>query len=236
MKVFVSHSSKDKEFVLRLATDLRTREGIDAWLDQWEINPGDIIPERIEEGLSEADVLILVLSPDSVNSPWVKYERQAWLTMQIEDEKRARQEARPLTRRLIPVLYRDCQKPGFLQPIRHVKITDQDYEHGFKRLVRALRGMPRKPPLKEEIRPPVLPVPGVPRRQYTLTLLKYLLPSQFSEVAFVYNMPAAYLPTNVSQVQRAITLIKYAVQREGEAVPELLNAIYAVAPHLRRGG
>jgi len=78
-KVFISYSSKDKEFVKQLATDLRMREGIDAWLDQWEINPGDKIPEMIEAGLSKADFFILVLSPDSVNSQWIEYERQTWL-------------------------------------------------------------------------------------------------------------------------------------------------------------
>ncbi|MFW5667325.1 MAG: toll/interleukin-1 receptor domain-containing protein, partial [Coleofasciculus sp.] len=45
MKAFISHSSIDKPFVERLATDLRSREGIDAWLDKWEILPGDRIPD-----------------------------------------------------------------------------------------------------------------------------------------------------------------------------------------------
>jgi hypothetical protein len=51
IKVFVSHSSVDKPFVERLATDLRIRESIDVWLDKWEIQPGDRIASKIEEGL-----------------------------------------------------------------------------------------------------------------------------------------------------------------------------------------
>jgi len=235
MKAFISYSSKDKKFVLRLATDLRTREGIDAWLDQWEINPGDRIPERIEEGLSEAEALILVLSPDSVNSRWVEYERQAWLIMQIDEEKRAKEESRPPARRLLPVLYRDCQKPVFLRPIHHVRITDQDYEDGFKQLVSAILGVSKKPPPKEEISPAVVPEPGVPRRKYVLTLLKSFLPSQFEEVVFIYDMPHADLPTNVSQVEKAIAVIRYALQQEGENIPKLLDSIYTVAPHFRGG-
>jgi len=235
MKAFISHSGKDKEFVLRLAADLRTREGIDTWLDQWEINPGDRIPERIEEGLSEADVFILVLSPDSVNSRWVEYERQAWLTMQIDEEKRAKAESRPPTRRLIPVIYRDCQKPAFLQPIHYVRITDQEYEDGFKQLVSAILGVSKKPSLKEGVKPPVITEPGVPRRIYVLTLLKSLRQSQFEEVVFRYGMPTAYLPTNAAQVQKAITLIEYAEQREGKTLSELLNTIYEAAPHLKGG-
>jgi len=232
MKVFISHSSADKKFVQRLATDLRTLAGLDAWLDQWEINPGDMIPKRIEEGISEAKVFILVLSPESVNSTWVEYERQAWLMMQIEEEKRTKEESRSPKRRLIPVLYRDCQKPAFLQPIHHISITDKNYEDGFQQLVSAIRKDSIRPPLKEVTKPHVLPEPGVPRRVYVLTLLKRLLPSQFQEVIFTYNMPTAHLPTNVSQVEKAIALIQYAIQQEGENMVSLLDTI---TPHFRGG-
>ncbi|MCU0518100.1 MAG: toll/interleukin-1 receptor domain-containing protein [Oscillatoria sp. Prado101] len=136
MKTFISHSSIDKPFVERLATDLRTGEGIDAWLDKWEILPGDSIPAKLEEGLSSASVFVLVLSPQSVDSQWVSYERQTWLTEQIEEEVRAKQESRIPNRRLIPVLYKDCEKPPFLKHLLHVSINDQNYEAGFLELVR----------------------------------------------------------------------------------------------------
>ena len=234
MKVFISHSSVDKKFVERLAADLQ-HEGIDAWFDQWDIHPGDRIPERLEEGLLESEVFALVLSPDSVNSQWVEYERQAWLVMQIEEEKRAKKESRPPTRRLIPVLYRDCQKPLFLQPIHHVKITDQKYEGGFKQLVNAIIGASEKPPLKKEIvGASVAPEPNISRRIYGLTLLKSLLPGQFDEVVFTYNMPNAYLPATMPQVQKAIVLIQWAEQREGEAISELLNIIFEIHPRFMR--
>lgn len=233
MKAFISHSSEDKKFVQRLATDLRTHSGIDTWLDQWEINPGDRIPERIEEGLTETDIFILVLSPDSVNSRWVDYERQAWLTMQIDEEKCAKEESRPPTRRLIPILYRDCQKPAFLHPIHHVKITDQDYEDGFKRLVSAILRVSKKPPLKEEISSAVVPECDVAPRKYVWTLLKSLLASMFDSVVFLYNMPEEHFPTNASQAQKALILIRYAEQQEGETLSKLLNTIYEVAQHLR---
>jgi hypothetical protein len=91
MKVFISHSSTDKPFVERLARDLLSGEGIDAWLDKWEIRPGDRIPDKLEEGLSSANVFLLILSPESVKSQWVSYEKDAWLTAQVEEEKLAKQ-------------------------------------------------------------------------------------------------------------------------------------------------
>lgn len=231
MKVFISYSSEDKDFVVRLAEDLRTREGMDAWLDRWEISPGDKIPERIEEAISKAEAFIIVLSPDSVNSRWVEYERQAWLTMQIDEEKRAQEESRSPTLRLIPVLYRDCVKPVFLRPIQHVEITDQNYEDGFIRLVKAIRRESGMQPLKD--RKMAASATNVSRKKHALILLKVLLPPQFDEVVFNYKISSAYLPTNAAQVQRAIALIEYALQQEGEDIPELLETIYEVAPHLK---
>jgi hypothetical protein len=231
MKVFISYSTEDKDFVNRLATDLRTRAGIDAWLDQWEINPGDKIPEKIETGLSEANVFLLVLSPESVSSHWVEYERQAWLMMQIDEEKVAQKEGRTPARRLIPVLYKECQKPAFLQPINHVKIYDEDYDSGFNLLVNAILGVSEKPPIVPK--PPIAKIPesGVPLRKYLLTLLKSIIPPMFEEVVFLYEMPRSYLLTNVTQVEKAISLIDYAISQEGENPYRLLECIHSVVPH-----
>ncbi|MEW5861043.1 MAG: toll/interleukin-1 receptor domain-containing protein [Cyanobacteriota bacterium] len=241
MKAFISHSSIDKPFVERLATDLRTREGIDAWLDKWEILPGERIPQKLEEGLSNADIFVLVLSPESVNSQWVSYEKDAWLTAQVNEEVRARQESRTPSRRLIPVLYKDCEKPFFLKSFLHVSINDQNYEEGFQQLVRGMRGESGKPPRKGEMTPAPIPLSttgqvssGVAPRILAFTLLKSLLPAQFSEVIFYYDVEESQLPTNVAQVQKAIDVIKFARQKEGESLSGLLDSIYQAAPHLKR--
>ncbi len=50
-KVFVSHASEDKDrFVTKFATKLREK-GVDAWLDKWEMLPGDSLVDKFfEEG------------------------------------------------------------------------------------------------------------------------------------------------------------------------------------------
>ena len=70
-KVFVSHASEDKDrFVVEFARRLR-ENGVDAWLDQWEMKPGDSLVDKIfEEGLKEARAVIVVLSKVSVQKPW----------------------------------------------------------------------------------------------------------------------------------------------------------------------
>lgn len=241
MKAFISHSSIDKPFVKRLATDLRTREGIDAWLDKWEILPGDSIPQKLEEGLASARIFILILSPESVKSQWVSYEKDAWLTAQIDEEVRAKKESRIPSRRLIPLLYKNCEKPFFLQSFLHVSINDENYEDGFQQLVRGMRGESGKPPLKgETAATSVSPSPigqsssGVVPRILAFNLLKSILPAQFDEVIFRYEVDESQLPTNVAQVQKAKDVIKFASQREGESLSGLLEAIYETAPHLKR--
>ncbi len=74
-KVFISHASEDKQrFVVNFAKQLRDN-GVDAWLDQWEMKPGDSLVDKIfEEGLKEASAVIIVLSTNSVRKPWVLEE------------------------------------------------------------------------------------------------------------------------------------------------------------------
>jgi hypothetical protein len=73
MRVFISHSSQDKPAVQVLAAGLRAR-GIDAWLDIWEIAPGEDIVDRINQGLQQADAGIIVFSEHSRASRWVESE------------------------------------------------------------------------------------------------------------------------------------------------------------------
>jgi hypothetical protein len=251
MKVFISHNSIDKPFVERLGTDLLTCEGIDAWVDKWEILPGDSIQAKIEEGLTNADVLLLVLSPESVNSNWVTREREIWLNRQIDEERRAKEEKRTPSLHLIPVLYQNCEKPAFISPLLHVSINDENYEEGFKELVRGIRRESGKPPLKGETTPASIksetppasvtslstgksPENDLPPHELALNLLKKLTSTQFKEVIFRYQADESLLNEYVAQSQRATELITVAIQAEGDSLSKLLNAIYNTAPQLKR--
>jgi len=59
--VFLSHSSADKDVVREIATRLK-KDGVRVWLDEWEIQPGDNIPHKIEEGLENLRMLMLFMS------------------------------------------------------------------------------------------------------------------------------------------------------------------------------
>ena len=57
-KVFLSHSTKDKEFVTKLATELENVD-ITPWLCEVDIDYADNVVASIEEGLKEADIAVL---------------------------------------------------------------------------------------------------------------------------------------------------------------------------------
>lgn len=85
-KVFISHASEDKaRFVTAFATKLR-ENGVDAWLDHWEMLPGDSLVDKIfEEGLKSANAVIMVLSKYSVSKPWVSEELNASMVSRISN-------------------------------------------------------------------------------------------------------------------------------------------------------
>lgn len=77
------------------------------------------------------------------------------------------------------------------------------------------------------------PSPNLPDpRERTLNLLQTLLPSQFDNVVFKYNVPPSHLSINTSQSQRSMEVIRYGEQKEGAMLTQLLTVISQVAPHL----
>src|SRR5215207_9497571 len=86
-KVFVSHASEDKDrFVIDFATKLRSEQGLDAKVDTWEILPGDSLVRKIfDEGIGEAEAVIVVISEHSINKPWVREELDVSTVRSIED-------------------------------------------------------------------------------------------------------------------------------------------------------
>jgi tetratricopeptide (TPR) repeat protein len=97
MKVFLSHSTKDKEFVQRLA-DALTGAGFTPWLCEVDIEKNENFVAKIEKGLAECDVALVVWSPDAAKSEWTTEEWTSVLARQVAEQKT----------RLGIVLLREC--------------------------------------------------------------------------------------------------------------------------------
>jgi hypothetical protein len=64
---------QDKPFVRDLADALEAGGDIKVWLDEPEIDYGQNMVLKIGDGL-DAEFVLLILSPDSVDSKWVEEE------------------------------------------------------------------------------------------------------------------------------------------------------------------
>lgn len=118
-KVFLSHSNIDKVAVRRLARDLREHD-IDVWLDEWEIKVGDSISQKIEQGLMEANYLLIWLTKSAVQSGWVDRE---WRVKFLEEVSQKRVI-------VLPILAEDIELPQLLHDKKYADFRD-DYTKGL---------------------------------------------------------------------------------------------------------
>jgi len=120
-KVFISYSRKDTAFALTLAHDVRAA-GAEIWIDQLDIRIGDLWDVAIENALSNASCVLIILSPFSVASENVQDE----IAFALDSQKT-----------IIPVILEPCSIPFRLRRWMHIDFS-KDYEAGFEHLMSAL--------------------------------------------------------------------------------------------------
>ncbi|MGB2715416.1 MAG: toll/interleukin-1 receptor domain-containing protein [Vicinamibacterales bacterium] len=134
-KAFLSYSQQDKDTANKLAADLQ-RHGVDTWFDLWEIGAGDSLIQRIfVEGLANASFFLVLLSPNSVKSRWVREELDAALIRRLEG-----------VLKVIPVVLEPTSIPVPLRTLRWVNLAD-NYDTGLREIVKTLHGVSEKPPV-----------------------------------------------------------------------------------------
>lgn len=143
-KIFLSHSSRDKFFVRRLAESLQAN-GVQIWLDEAEINVGDSLTDKIGRAIDETDFFGVVLSHNSVGSEWVQRE----LRVAMQKELSARKVV------ILPILIEPVEIPPFLRDKLYADFTSPEPDHfdaSFKRLLKAVgvRPLPEASQAKED--------------------------------------------------------------------------------------
>src|SRR4051794_27333719 len=71
--VFVSHSSRDKQWVRRFTEDLK-HVGLKAWFDDEQIHCGDSISGTIRNALENSRIVVVLVTEASAKSDWVMIE------------------------------------------------------------------------------------------------------------------------------------------------------------------
>ena len=117
-KAFLSHATADKErFVNALDEALRAR-GIDVWLDDRDLIPGgNLVDEIFTNGISKSDVVVVVLSENSLNRAWVHEELSVAVVQRVSGVVKA----------IVPVVLDGVAPPASLSAtvqIRVKKIED----------------------------------------------------------------------------------------------------------------
>ena len=83
---FISYSTKDQKFAELLHSLLQTK-GARVWLATEDLQIGDRFRAKIDEAIRLYDKLLLVLSEDSVKSPWVEAEVEAAFEKERKQER-----------------------------------------------------------------------------------------------------------------------------------------------------
>lgn len=125
--VFISHRKSDVQDAERLAQEIRSAN-YQVWLDEWNIDLGDSIVERINEGLEGATYVIVCYSSSGVMSPWMSREWMSTLARQLTGQ----------SIRLLPVLLTGGEPPAILADLKYADLT-RDWSQGISELLRAMR-------------------------------------------------------------------------------------------------
>lgn len=128
--IFLSHTGADKPFVRRLRDDLVARGVPHVWIDEAEIEIGDKLIDKIEEGMKLSRYIAVVLSTKSINAPWVKKELDVAMNREITRGEVV----------VLPLLYEQCELPEFLKGKLYADFTNpEDYDQVLAKLLRRLR-------------------------------------------------------------------------------------------------
>jgi outer membrane protein assembly factor BamD (BamD/ComL family) len=128
LKVFLCHASGDKPLVRELYKRL-IAEGVDAWLDQEKLLPGQDWRVEIPRAVREADAVVICLSNKSIT-------KEGYVQKEIKFALDSAEEKAEDTIFLIPARLEDCVVPERLGRWQWVDLFE---ENGFVRLLRSLK-------------------------------------------------------------------------------------------------
>lgn len=128
--VFLSYGGCDSDIATQIATHLES-QGLRVWFAPWDIDYGDDVIRRIEQGLEVCRTFLILLSPESLERPWVRQELSSALSKALNEPGRE----------IIPIRYKPCELPAFLSTRKWLDLK-VPYLDPLNDLCRRLRGEP----------------------------------------------------------------------------------------------
>ncbi len=133
MKVFLSYTHNDSFLAKKIASAL-TKNGLDVWNAETEIFPGDNWAEKVSDALKESDAMVVLITPESLESRVVRRE----IEYALGDKS--------YNNRVIPVLIGSEQSfssediPWILQKLQMIRLSKPEQtDEGINQITEALK-------------------------------------------------------------------------------------------------
>jgi formylglycine-generating enzyme required for sulfatase activity len=200
---FVSHAHADNELCDRYVNALRAR-GIDVWYDRNNAQSGHFLGEQIQQELAARPAFVLLMTEASLNSFWVRLERESYLGLMAHDPSRI----------LVAVRIAPCQPPPMVNAFLWIDALSMPFDQAIDEIARALLTQGASTPTSPSA--PPLGVASTPSRPAAPAnaLVARLLPQirdaynaqDWSQVARLsdylqQNTKAGEIPTEVYQMR-----------------------------------
>jgi len=128
-KIFVSFTSKDRDWAEWIAVQLERQEEYEVIIQSWDFAPGDNFVLKMDEALQTSEMVVAVLSRAYLESYYCQYELSAAFT---DKDKR-----------LIPVRVDDLEVKGLWAPINYIDLVGKSEEDAQSLLARIFKKPPR---------------------------------------------------------------------------------------------
>lgn len=141
LRVFLCHGSNDKDTIRRLYAQLNA-DGLDAWLDEENLLPGQDWKNEIPRVIRSSDVIVVVLSKKTIT-------KEGYVQKEIKQALDVADEKPDGALYLIPAKLEECPVPSGLVNKQWVNLYE---EKGYEQLLNALssraRALRRRIPVK----------------------------------------------------------------------------------------
>jgi hypothetical protein len=123
MKVFLSYAHNDLALAKQIESALEN-EGLQVWNAETEILPGDNFAEKISDALKASDAMVVLLTPESLNSKWIQWEIEYALSNKA------------YRKRVIPVLVGSEERvslesiPWILRKLKMIRLSKPEQAEG----------------------------------------------------------------------------------------------------------
>jgi len=184
-KIFISYSRKDMDFVRKLAGDLE-KAGYDVWWDISDLRGGDDWVRQIPEAIRLSQFVLVVLTPDSVESEWVRKEYTQALS---------------LRKKIIPIMLVPGAVPFALNTINFINFARGEYTDNYKKLLEAM-DYTGEPPSIQPFKKRIGPLPQEFQKFVIPALLGILL---LFAVVWAFRSQAVVTPTPTPSLQPSTT-------------------------------